>query len=97
MIQRGIRKTKVGQVVSDKMDKTIVVQVISKVKHPKYGKYYNKRSKFYAHNEKFETRIGDLVRITEVRPVSKLKRWKVVEVLKKGMISEVQAATDSAG
>lgn len=78
---RGLRKSRVGVVVSNKMDKTIVVAVVRRVPHPHFRKIIKVTSKFYAHDEKGEAAIGDRVRITEMRPVSKLKRWRLVEVL----------------
>lgn len=79
---RGIRKTVVGEVVSDKMDKTVVVRTVSRVPHPRFGKIVKQTAKFHAHDEKNEAKLGDKVRIMETRPLSKLKRWRVVEVLK---------------
>jgi small subunit ribosomal protein S17 len=73
----------IGQVVSDKMDKTIVVQVERKVKHPVYGKYVKRTSKMYVHDEENSSRIGDVVRIQQTRPLSRTKRWKLVEILKR--------------
>ena len=75
------RNQKVGQVVSTKMTKTIVVEVSRRVRHPMYQRIVTKRKKFYAHDEKAEARLGDQVRIVETRPLSKLKRWRLVEVL----------------
>lgn len=83
-VLRNKRKVRVGRVVSSKMDKTIVVLVERLVRHPKYQKVMEKSSKFYAHDEKNECQIGDKVRIMETRPLSKLKRWRLVEVLEKG-------------
>ena len=80
---RSLRKEKVGVVTSNKMTKSIVVAVERKVKHPKYGKFINRTSKFMAHDEKNECNIGDMVRITETRPLSKNKRWRLVEVIEK--------------
>src|ERR1043165_1727518 len=80
---RNLRKTKIGVVTSNKMDKTIVVAVERKVKHPIYGKFVKKTTKFHAHDEKNEGSIGDTVRIMETRPLSKTKRWRLVEVLEK--------------
>jgi len=77
------RKEKVGLVVSDKMDKTVVVSVERKVAHDLYKKIIKKRKRFYAHDEKNESRIGDLVRIVETRPLSKLKKWKVLEIIER--------------
>ena len=79
---RGIRKTLVGEVVSDKMDKTVVVRTVSRVPHPRFGKIVKHTAKFHAHDEKNEAKLGDKVRITETRPLSKTKRWRLVEVLK---------------
>ena len=79
--QRGLRKTRVGTVVSDKMDKTIVVEIQERVRHPLYGKIMNQTSKLKAHDENNECGIGDTVRIMETRPLSKTKRWRLVEVL----------------
>jgi small subunit ribosomal protein S17 len=79
---RGIRKTLVGEVVSDKMDKTVVVRTVSRVPHPRFGKIIKQTAKFHAHDEKNEAKMGDKVRITETRPLSKTKRWRLVEVLK---------------
>jgi small subunit ribosomal protein S17 len=73
----------IGQVVSDKMNKTIVVQVDRKVKHPMYGKYVKRTSKMYVHDEENSSRVGDVVRIQQTRPLSKTKRWKLVEILKR--------------
>jgi small subunit ribosomal protein S17 len=83
MAERKIRKTKTGVVRSDKMDKTITVAVERKVKHPIYGKFVKKTTKFHAHDEKNEAKPGDVVRIMETRPLSKLKRWLLVEVVEK--------------
>lgn len=79
---RGRRKSRVGVVVSDKMDKTIVVSVVRRVPHPKFGKIIKKTTKLYAADEKNEAKTGDRVRVVECRPLSKLKRWRLVEVLK---------------
>lgn len=83
MERQGIRKEKIGVVKSNKMDKSIVVSVMRKVKHPKYGKFVNKTSSFVAHDEKNECSIGDTVKIAETRPLSKTKNWRLVEVLEK--------------
>jgi small subunit ribosomal protein S17 len=72
----------VGEVVSDKMDKTVVVRTVSRVPHPRFGKIVKHTAKFHAHDEKNEAKTGDKVRITETRPLSKTKRWRLVEVLK---------------
>ena len=79
--KRGLRKSRVGIVVSDKMDKTIVVAVVRRVPHPHFRKIVKLTSKFYAHDEKGEAAVGDRVRITEMRPISKSKRWRLTEVL----------------
>jgi small subunit ribosomal protein S17 len=83
MVERKIRKTKTGLVTSDKMDKTITVAVERKVKHPIYGKFVKKTTKFHAHDEKNECKPGDVVKIMETRPLSKTKRWLLVEVIEK--------------
>lgn len=80
---RNLRKVRVGIVTSNKMAKTIIVAVERKVKHPIYGKFINKTTKFHAHDEKNECSIGDMVRIMETRPLSKTKRWRLVEVVEK--------------
>jgi small subunit ribosomal protein S17 len=82
-IERNFRKEKVGRVVSNKMERSITVSVDRKVKHPTYGKFMNITKKFMAHDENNECQIGDLVRITETRPISKNKRWRLVEILEK--------------
>lgn len=83
MESRKLRKERVGQVVSNKMDKSITVAVHRKEKHPIYGKFVNKTTKFMAHDEKGECGIGDTVRIMETRPLSKSKRWRLVEIIEK--------------
>ncbi len=83
---RGERKQRVGIVVSDKMDKTRVVVVETLVQHPRYKKYIKRRKKFYAHDENNESRVGDLVQIMETRPLSKLKRWRIVKILRKAPV-----------
>jgi small subunit ribosomal protein S17 len=83
MTERNLRKTRIGMVVSNKMDKTVTVTVERRVKHPIYGKFVKKTTKFHAHDDKNECTIGDLVRIMETRPLSKTKRWRLVEVLEK--------------
>ncbi len=80
---RNLRKTRIGVVTSNKMTKTITVAVERKVKHPIYGKFVKKTTKFHAHDEKDEASIGDLVRIMETRPLSKTKRWRLVEIVEK--------------
>ncbi|MFY9987272.1 MAG: 30S ribosomal protein S17 [Chthoniobacterales bacterium] len=80
--KRHLRKTRVGEVVSNKMDKTIVVAVVRRVPHPKFGKIMKRTKKFYAHDAENRCEVGDLVRIQETRPLSRLKRWQLLEVLK---------------
>lgn len=80
---RGRRKTKVGKVISDKMNKSIVVGVERLVRHPLYGKYFKKTSRFMAHDDNNVAKEGDVVLIAETRPLSKRKRWRLVEVLEK--------------
>lgn len=80
---RGMRKTRTGVVVSDKMDKTIVVEIRTRVKHPLYGKIMNRTKRFKAHDENNQCGIGDTVRIMETRPLSKDKRWRLVEIIEK--------------
>ena len=82
-LARGHRKERVGEVVSDKMDKTIVVRVERRFAHPRYKKVVTAYSKFYAHDEKDEAKVGDTVRIEETRPLSKLKCWRLVAVVEK--------------
>ncbi|MDD3876315.1 MAG: 30S ribosomal protein S17 [Bacteroidales bacterium] len=82
-ITRNLRKERIGYVVSNKMDKTIVVSVLRKMKHPKYGKFVIKTSKFMAHDEKKDCNIGDKVRIMETRPLSKNKCWRLVEIIER--------------
>ncbi|MCO6484705.1 MAG: 30S ribosomal protein S17 [Saprospiraceae bacterium] len=83
MMERKQRKQRVGVVTSNKMTKTITVSVERRLQHPIYGKFVKKTTKFMAHDEKAECQIGDLVRIMETRPLSKRKRWRLVEVLEK--------------
>jgi small subunit ribosomal protein S17 len=80
---RNLRKVRVGVVTSNKMTKTITVAVERKVKHPIYGKFVKKTTRFHAHDEKNECSVGDIVRIMETRPLSKTKRWRLVEVVEK--------------
>ncbi len=82
-VDRNMRKVRVGIVSSNKMDKTITVKVERKVKHPIYGKFVKKTTRFHAHDEKNECTIGDVVKIMETRPLSKTKRWRLVEVVEK--------------
>ena len=81
--ERNLRKTRVGYVVSDKMEKTIVVSIEDNVKHPVYGKIIKRTLKVHAHDEKGECGIGDKVEIMETRPLSKTKRWRIVEIIEK--------------
>lgn len=83
MVQRNLRKERVGLVTSHKMDKSISILVIRKVKHPVYGKFMTKSKKFMAHDENNDCGIGDTVRIMETRPLSKNKRWRLVEIIKR--------------
>ena len=82
-MERNLRKTRVGIVTSDKMDKTIVVSIVDNVKHPLYGKIVKRTYKLKAHDEKNESNIGDRVRVMETRPLSKDKRWRLVEIIEK--------------
>ena len=82
-VVRQDRKTRTGKVSSNKMEKTITVTVVRKLKHPKYGKFVKKSKKFHAHDETNEAQIGDLVRIVETRPLSKSKRWRLVEIIER--------------
>jgi small subunit ribosomal protein S17 len=82
-MERNLRKERIGKVVSNKMQKSITVAVDRKVKHPIYGKFVHKTTKFMAHDEKNEAGIGDTVRISETRPLSKSKRWRLVEIIEK--------------
>lgn len=83
MLTRNCRKERTGKIVSDKADKTIVVLVERRIKHPMYGKYIKMHKKFMAHDENNEGKINDTVKIAETRPLSKCKRWRLVEVLNK--------------
>lgn len=83
MEKRNLRKERTGVVTSNKMDKSIVVAVERKVKHPKYGKFVKKTTKFVAHDEKNECNPGDTVKIMETRPLSKLKNWRLVEIVER--------------
>ena len=87
----GNRKVRVGEVVSNKMAKTIVVRVERRFPHPKFKKIITSYKKFYAHDEKAEAKVGDTVRIEESRPLSKLKRWRLVEVVERNVIETVAA------
>ena len=83
MEERALRKTRVGKVVIDKMDKTIVVAIEDHVKHPVYGKIVKRTSKIHAHDENNECGIGDTVEVMETRPLSKTKRWRLVQIIEK--------------
>lgn len=82
-MERNLRKERVGIVTSDKMDRSVTVMVERRVKHAKYGKFVKLSSKFMAHDENNDAHVGDTVRIMETRPVSKLKRWRLVEVVER--------------
>ena len=82
-MERNLRKTMIGLVSSDKMDKTVVVSVVNNVKHPEYGKIIKRTYKLKAHDENNECRVGDRVKVMETRPLSKDKRWRVVEIVEK--------------
>jgi small subunit ribosomal protein S17 len=82
-VERNNRKTRTGKVVSDKMDKTVVVAIETKVRHPLYGKIINKTTKFKAHDENNEAKVNDYVSIMETRPLSKDKRWRVTSIVEK--------------
>ncbi|MEX2513614.1 MAG: 30S ribosomal protein S17 [Cyclobacteriaceae bacterium] len=83
--ERNLRKERIGKVVSNKMDKSITVAVERRVKHPIYGKFVGKTTKFMAHDENNECNPGDTVRISETRPLSKQKRWRMVEIIEKAL------------
>ena len=82
-MERNLRKTRVGKVISNKMDKTIVVAVVDNVKHPLYGKIVKRTYKLKAHDENNECNIGDTVKLMETRPLSKMKRWRLVEIIER--------------
>ena len=83
MAERNLRKTRIGMVVSDKMDKTVVVAIVDNVKHPLYKKIVKRTVRLKAHDENNECRVGDRVEVMETRPLSKDKRWRVVEIIEK--------------
>lgn len=91
-MERGLRKTRLGVVVSDKMDKTIVVKVSWRMRHPQYGKEIRRHKKFYAHDEKNEAKAGDRVRIAETRPLSATKRWRLLDVIERAVTTTPVAA-----
>jgi len=90
MKERGIRKSFVGKVVSDKMDKTVVVLVETQKKHPLYKKYIRKRKRYMAHDPDNRCKIGDVVKIIESRPLSKRKRWRVSQIIARGSIRDLR-------
>ena len=91
----GRRKELIGKVVSNRMNKTIVVQVVRQKSHPLYTRVISKAKKFYAHDEKNEAHIGDVVRVEETRPLSKLKRWRLKEIVRKtALVPELAAAEE---
>jgi small subunit ribosomal protein S17 len=90
------RNEKVGQVVSTKMQKTIVVEVEMRKAHPKYKRIVRTSKKFYAHDEQNSARVGDMVRIRETRPLSKLKRWQLEEIVRRSALAQVEAAAPAA-
>ncbi len=81
--ERRARKVREGLVISDKMQSTVIVAIIERVRHARYGKTVQRTTKLYAHDDRFEARVGDRVRVTETRPLSKLKRWRVTEVVER--------------
>lgn len=83
MVERNRRKTRIGKVISEKMDKTIVVEIVRTMKHPQYERVIRKRSRLYAHDQERRAGLGDTVRVMECRPLSKTKRWRLVEVVEK--------------
>jgi small subunit ribosomal protein S17 len=96
--QQGRRKELIGQVVSTKMQKTIVVQVTRKKSHPLYARVISRNKKFYAHDEQNQARVGDYVRITETRPLSKLKRWQLADIVQRAaLVPQQQGAPEAQG
>ena len=94
--QQGRRKELIGKVVSTKMQKTIVVEVTRKKSHPLYARVISRSKKFYAHDEQNQARVGDFVRITETRPLSKLKRWQLADIVQRAALVPQQQATPEA-
>ena len=92
MVERGSKKIKVGRVLSNKMDKTAVVEVVRTAIHPLYKKVVRRKSKFFAHDDKNACQVGDKVKIVECRPLSKKKCWRVVEIIEKSTLDNVQPA-----
>lgn len=88
--KRGVRKVRTGTVTSDKADKTIVVEVTRRFRHPLYGKVVNSKKKFHAHDEGNVAKVGDVVRIMETRPLSKLKHWRLLDVVRTAGVSEAK-------
>lgn len=84
--ERRVRKVMRGMVMSNKMDKTLIVQVDRKVRHPLYEKFVSKRTKLYAHDDQGEAKVGDIVEITQTRPMSKLKRWRLLRIVQKAAV-----------
>jgi small subunit ribosomal protein S17 len=84
------RKIRIGKVVGDKMDKTVIVAVDTPRRHPLYKKTIRRVVKYYAHDEKKQSKVGDIIKIEETRPLSKLKRWRVVEIITKGEVAEIK-------
>ena len=82
-MERNLRKERTGLVISDKMDQSIVVEIVTRKKHPMYGKFLKQTNKFMAHDEKNDCNIGDTVKIMETRPLSKNKRWRLVEIIER--------------
>jgi small subunit ribosomal protein S17 len=80
--ERSHRKTRSGEVISTKMDKTVVVKTVTRVPHPRFGKIIKQVKKFHVHDEKNESKVGDMVTIMETRPLSKLKRWRLIKIIK---------------
>uniref|UniRef100_A0A7V6CDV1 Small ribosomal subunit protein uS17 n=1 Tax=Thermodesulfobacterium geofontis TaxID=1295609 RepID=A0A7V6CDV1_9BACT len=93
----GKRKQFIGTVVSDKMDKTVVVMVETLIKHSLYGKYVKRRKKYMAHDENNECRVGDKVLIEETRPLSRRKRWRVRQILERGKVVELEEVFEEGG
>jgi small subunit ribosomal protein S17 len=94
--QRGVRKVRRGIVTSDAMDKTIVVRVERRVRHPVYGKELTHSKKFHVHDEKNEAKVGDVVEISETRPLSRTKRWRLLKIVKAGKGVTMESENDSA-
>jgi len=93
---RGARKTRTGEVISSGMNKTIVVRTVTRVPHAKFGKIVKQMKKFYAHDEENKARAGDTVRIMETRPLSKLKRWSLEEIVRRSSLGQIEDAAQAA-